>query len=224
MTTIPGPGSCSRRNCVAAEAHECRQEEAVEDQDRLERMPQLLGPEAPGDCVRDYERADDAEREPREEDDAGDEEVPAGMAPLGDRVHRRPRRRSAEAEVARGLLEPVAIAHVPEAEHCGEDEPQRHEPEEEPVGEAAREQPGRRHPLPLEQGGDMGCAGKLVRSFARVRRSASHPFDQGALDLGLGQAHGWPNRHAQSDACLTIRSSNAQPPSSPTGAPCSYPG
>ena len=46
---------------------------------------------------------------------------------------------------------PARSEPTQEAQHRGNEEPERHDPEEEPVGEAAGEQPGRRQPLALER-------------------------------------------------------------------------
>ena len=69
-----------------------------------------------------------------------------------------------QAEFAGGILEAGAIALVPEAEDRGKDRPQRHEPEEEAIGGAAREQSGGREPFALERGREGGEGSLRERS------------------------------------------------------------
>jgi hypothetical protein len=97
----------------------------------------------------DADRLHDARPEPRQERQSDDQEVPARVRPGGDRVGGRARRGAADAVVTRGALETGSVRLHPEAEDRRDDEPERDDPEEEPIGQAAREQARGRDALAL---------------------------------------------------------------------------
>ena len=74
------------------------------------------GRRAPGDRVRDARGANDAAAEPDEQDEARAEEVPARIRPQLHGLGRGVRHRTADPEVAGGVLEPCAVVVDPEAE------------------------------------------------------------------------------------------------------------
>ena len=123
-----------------------------------QRATEPLGAEVPGDRVGDVEGADDADAEPHEEDDPGEQEVPAGVVLFGDRSHGGLGRSAAHPEVAGGILKADAVLVDPEAQHGGEDQPEGHEPEEQSVREPAGEQPRGSQSLALERrSGESGA-------------------------------------------------------------------
>ena len=142
----------------------------------------------------------DADAEPHEENDPGDQEVPAGVVLFGDRSHGGLGRSAAEPEVAGGILKADAILVHPEAEHGGEDQPEGHEPEEESVREPAGEQPRGSHSLALERrGGEIRAgyplAGPAAGPVARAACLVSRPCQPRARRRPLGgirRAHGAP--------------------------------
>ena len=67
--------------------------------------------------MRDVERADDADAEPDEEDEPGEQEVPASVVLLCDRAHGGLGRGGADPEVACRILSRDAIRVDPEAQH-----------------------------------------------------------------------------------------------------------
>ena len=167
------PPSCSRRNWVDAVTTITRMTIASEDDGRGHRSAKLGRPETPGDREGDVEGADDSDAEPDDEDDPGAEEVPAGVVLVRNCIHGRLNGRSAHPEVVRGVRGAEPIGVDPEAQQRCEHEPERHQPEEQPVGEAAGEQAGGGDPLALERKGDQIGAGNML---ARPVVRAQHPL------------------------------------------------
>ena len=144
-----------------------------EDDGRGQRSAKLDRPETPGDREGDVEGADDSHAEPDDEDDPGAEEVPAGVVLVRNCLHGRLNCRTAHPEVVRGVSGAEPIGVDPEAQQRCEHEPKRHQPEEEPVGEAAREQACGGDALTLERDGDqIGARNMLARPVVRAQHAA----------------------------------------------------
>ena len=148
-TTPKSPGAPGAMRALPGNRE--HQEQPVEEDDRVERLPQLLSRQAPGERIRELEGPHKAEREPGEQNDPRcEEQDPVGLARF-DRLRRARDGRRADAELLRRVLDAVVVRVDPDAEGLSADEPDRKKPEEEPVGKPAGDQPSPVSQLTLER-------------------------------------------------------------------------